>query len=183
MFFRLISKLFFKLGGWEIVGDLPQVNKYIFIVAPHTSQTDFLLGKMYCSVVGFNPKILIKKEAFFFPLGLILRRIGGVPVDRTTNRHLADNLINEFNSHEKFVLNIAPEGTRKLVKRWKKGFYHIAMAANVPICLSFIDYKTKKIGNGPLLYPTGNYAEDMKIIKDFYRNMEGLHRDRFSVGD
>ena len=183
MVFRFISKLYFKFAGWEIVGELPQIKKYVFIVAPHTSQTDFFMGKMYCSIVGLKLKILIKKEAFFFPLGVFLRSIGGVPVDRKKNRHLASELIKEFNSSEEFVLNIAPEGTRKLVKRWKKGFYHIAMSANVPICLSFIDHKTKTIGAGPLLYPTGNYEEDLQIIKDFYRDMEGKHTDRFSVGD
>jgi len=183
MLFKFIGKFYFKLIGWKVIGEVPENDKYVFIVAPHTSQIDFLMGIMYCAVEGLKPKILIKKEAFFFPIGKILRSIGGVPVDRITNRHLADELIKEFNSHEKFVLNIAPEGTRKLVTRWKKGFYHIATAANVPICLSFIDYKTKTIGSGPLLYPTGNYAEDLKIIKDFYRDMEGKHRDRFSVGD
>jgi len=183
MVFRFISKLYFKLGGWKVTGELPQVDKYVYVVAPHTSQTDFFMGKMYGAVTGFKPKILIKKEAFFFPLGPILRSIGGIPVDRRTNRHLADSLIQEFNTHDKFSLAIAPEGTRKLVKRWKKGFYHIAISVNVPICLGYVDYKTKTIGSGPLLYPTGNYSEDLKIIKDFYRNMEGLHRDRFSVGD
>ncbi len=183
MLFRLFSKYFFKLFGWEVVGEKPPFKKYIFAVAPHTSQTDFLMGKMYCSQIRIKPRVLIKKESFFFPLGPILRMLGGIPVDRKTNQNLAENMIRIFNSSDDFILTIAPEGTRKRVNRWKKGFYHIAMATNVPICLGFIDFKTKRIGAGPIIHPTGNYSEDLKIIKDFYRPMVGKHPNKFSVGD
>lgn len=183
MLFKLFSKLYFKLGGWKVVGDRPPFEKFIFTVAPHTSTFDFVMGKMYCSQIGVKPKVLIKKEAFFFPLGVLLKSIGGVPVDRKTNKGLAKQLIKEFDSHDRFILTVAPEGTRSLVKRWKKGFYHIATSTGVPICLGFIDHKTKTIGSGPMIHPSGDYNADLEKIKDFYRHMEGKHKEKFTVGD
>ena len=112
-----------------------------------------------------------------------MKAVGGVPVDRSSNKNLAQSLVEKFESSDEFILIITPEGTRKRVKRWKRGFYHIALAANVPIALAFIDFKTKRLGSGPILYPTGDYKADLEIIKDFYRGMEGKHPGQFSVGD
>ena len=131
--FKWIFRQYFKLAGWKMVGEIPPFKKYIYIVAPHTSQTDFVLGKMYGVIHGLNSRFLVKKEAFWFPLGLLLKALGGVPVDRTTNQHLAQNLVKEFSQHDEFVLTITPEGTRKKVSRWKKGFHFIATSAQVPI--------------------------------------------------
>ena len=183
MLFRLFSIAFLRLMGWEIVGENPGLKKYIFVMAPHTSQSDFIMGKMFSSIKRIYPRFLIKKESFKFPLGLILKRLGGIPVDRRSNQHLADQLVEQFRIHEELIIVIAPEGTRKKVKRWRKGFYHIAKLANVPYVLCFVDYKTKTMGIGPTLRPTGDYQADFEIIKDFYRKMEGRNPGQFSVGD
>lgn len=183
MVFRLFSKIFLRIKGWKLEGEKPELKKYIIVMAPHTSQSDFFMGKMFGSIKRIKPKFLIKKEAFWFPLGLILRKMGGIPVDRKNNKHLAEDLVKNFTNSEEFILIIAPEGTRKRVKRWKRGFHHIASAANVPLVLSFVDYKTKTIGLGPTIYPTDDYKADLEIIKNFYRDMEGLKPDQFTVGD
>lgn len=183
MLFRLFSKFFFRIKGWTLDGDKPDLKKYIFVMAPHTSQSDFLLGNMFGSIKGIKTHFLIKKEAFWFPLGLLLKAMGGIPVDRKNNKHLAENLVKKFHESEDLILIIAPEGTRKKVKRWKRGFHHIARAANIPLVLSYLDYKTKTIGIGPTIYPTDDYNADLEKIKNFYRGMEGRNRGQFSVGD
>lgn len=178
-----ISKIYFKIAGWELVGDKPPFDKYIFIVAPHTSQRDFLFGIMFCAIKGIKPRVLVKKEAFFFPLGIILRWMGGVPVDRKSNQHLAEQMIEQFNASKEFALVIAPEGTRKRVTRWKKGFYHIARHANVPIVMAYMDYKTRRMGVGPSMMPSDDYNEDIQKIKSFYRGMHGKYPERFTADD
>lgn len=152
-------------------------------MAPHTSQTDFVMGKMFSSTKRIRTHFLIKKESFWFPLGIILKLLGGIPVDRSNNKNLARQLVERFNKSDELVLVITPEGTRKIVKRWKRGFHHIARAANIPIVFAYVDYKTRKMGIGDTLYPTDDYQADLEIIKDFYRGMEGRNRGLFSVGD
>ncbi len=183
MVFRIFSKIYLRLNGWTVVGEKPEFKKYITVMAPHTSYSDFLMGKMFGSIKHIHPRFLIKKESFKFPLGPVLRKLGGIPVDRKSNKYLADNLVEQFNKNDKLILVIAPEGTRKKVKRWKRGFHHIARIAGVPLVLSFVDYKTKTLGLGPTVYPTDDYKADLEIIKDFYRGMEGRNADQFSVGD
>lgn len=183
MLLRLFSKVFFRINGWTLIGENPDLKKYIYVMAPHTSQTDFLMGYMFGRIRGIKTSFLIKKESFWFPLGLILKAMGGIPVDRKSNKHLAENLVKSFHESEDLILIIAPEGTRKKVKRWKRGFHHIARAANLPLVLSFIDYKTKTIGIGPTIYPTDDYKADLEKIKDFYRGMEGKNPNQFTVGD
>jgi len=183
MLFRLFSQIYLRLSGWEIVGEKPDLKKYISIMAPHTSLSDFMMGKMFSSSKRIRTHFLIKKESFWFPLGIILKLLGGIPVDRSNNKHLAQQLVNRFNDSDELVLVIAPEGTRKKVKRWKRGFHYIARAADIPIVFSFVDYKTRKMGIGDILYPTDDYKADLEIIKDFYRGMEGRNPGMFSVGD
>ena len=183
MLFKWIFKQYFKLTGWKLVGENPKLKKYVFIVAPHTSQFDFILGKMYTVVAGLKTSFLIKKEAFAFPVGPVLRALGGVPVDRATNKRLAEQLVTQFETREQFILIITPEGTRKKVKRWKRGFHYIASEAKVPVVLAFIDYKTRSLGIGPQFDISDDYQKDMLRIKEFYKGMQGRHPDRFTTGD
>jgi 1-acyl-sn-glycerol-3-phosphate acyltransferase len=125
-------------------------------------------------------RVLIKKEVFVFPLGGVLRKLGGVPVARGKKNNLVEQVIELFQKNQTMVVVITPEGTRKRVRHWKKGFYYIAMEAKVPIALGFIDYGTRTGGIGPLLYPSGNYEKDLAIMMDFYRNKKGLHPEQFN---
>ncbi|MCX6224530.1 MAG: 1-acyl-sn-glycerol-3-phosphate acyltransferase [Bacteroidia bacterium] len=178
---RALISMFLRLGNWKITGNKPTADKCIIIVLPHTSIFDFVLGKFYATLVGMNPKVLIKKDAFFFPLGAILKALGGIPVDRGTNRHLADQLIEYFRNRKEFILVIAPEGTRKKVKRLKRGFYHIAMETGLPVYMGYINFKTRQLGTGPQLPVTGDFNADMDVLKEFYRGMEGMYPERFDA--
>lgn len=161
----------------------PGMNKAVIIAAPHTSNLDFFIGRLAYWAVGVKIKFLIKKEAFKFPFGGVLKWSGGIPVDRSKNNRMVDQITKLLEAHDSFFIMITPEGTRKANPHWKKGFYHIALGAGVPIAIGYLDYPKKEGGIGKILYPTGNYEEDIKVIKDFYRDKTGRHPEKFKLGD
>jgi 1-acyl-sn-glycerol-3-phosphate acyltransferase len=177
-----ICNLILKLMGWKTVGGPPEgVKKAIFITAPHTSNLDFFIGRLYAWTRKMPIKTLIKKESFFWPIGGLLKKIGGVPIDRSKASNSVEMAAEIFNQYDTIYMAITPEGTRKLVTHWKKGFYYIAQRANVPIVLSFLDYKNKIVGIGPVLDTTGDIEKDFKKIEDFYRGMQGRHPEKFNL--
>ena len=109
------------------------------------------------------------------PLGWLLKKLGALPVDRSKNNSLVNAMIDIFNNAEEMVIMITPEGTRKYQPRWRKGFYHTAMGANVPIILGYLDYSKKEAGVGPIIYPTGDVEGDIEKIKAFYRTKKGKY--------
>lgn len=155
-----------KLMGWRIHEQQPDgVRKAVMCVAPHTSNWDFVIGKIAFGYYGIPTKFLIKKELFFFPLGILLRRLGGIPVDRKKKTNLTDQAVEYFSQYDDIFLVFTPEGTREYNPEWKKGFYHIAERAGVPIYLGFIDYKNKTGGFDGKFDSTGNIDEDILEIK------------------
>jgi 1-acyl-sn-glycerol-3-phosphate acyltransferase len=170
---RLIYNFFFKLSGWKIDGEMPQEKKYIIIVAPHTSNWDFMIGLCVRSIMRFDAKFLGKKELFRFPFGALFRWLGGLPVDRSRNANMVDAVAELFNQHEELIIAMAPEGTRKYVEKWKTGFYFIALKAKIPILMASFDYPSKTVFASRPFYPTGDLNADLKIIFDFYRNKQG----------
>ena len=129
----------------------------------------------------FGWSSLIKKELFFPPLGWVLKWMGGIPVDRKNKTNLTAQLKTQYSKQEKLTLVVTPEGTRSYNPNWKKGFYMIALEAGVPIALSFIDYKNKTGGIGPIFHPTGDYEKDMVFIQDFYRDKTACPPERFNL--
>lgn len=179
---KQLSKLILRLWGWKVVvNSIGELKKCVVIVAPHTSNMDFVVGRLAYFTLGLKVKFLIKKESFFFPLGILIKKMGGIPVDRGKSSNLVEDVAKIFNESEDLFLTVTPEGTRKLVTRWKKGFYYIAYKANVPIALGILDYKHKVIGIGKMLYPTGNYEEDFKIIEAFYKGGHARHPEKFNL--
>ncbi|MCG8311081.1 MAG: lysophospholipid acyltransferase family protein [Cytophagales bacterium] len=164
-----IFKLIWWLIGWKIVGDVPRSEKkYIIITAPHTSNWDFMIGVLVRSVMGFDSKFLGKKSLFRFPFGWFFKRMGGYPVDRSKSTNLVDKVVDIFNRHEKFVVAIAPEGTRKNVKEWKTGFYYIAHRAKIPIVRAKIDRRAKEVRFFDPVFTSGDIVRDMPKIKEVY---------------
>lgn len=182
---RFISYLYLKIKGWKIVGNIPpEIKKAVVIAAPHTSGLDFVLGRCGFYVLGIRKiQFFIKKEMFRFPLGILIRALGAVPVDRGKKNNLVDQITQHFAEKEKFYLLITPEGTRKYTTNWKKGFYLIAMKANVPIVVSFIDYAKKEGGIGFILYPTGDFEQDFKKITDFYKTKTARFPKDFNLSE
>jgi 1-acyl-sn-glycerol-3-phosphate acyltransferase len=176
------AKFIFWLIRWKIVGSIPSdIKKCVIIVAPHTSNYDFVLGRIACWQMKIKASYLIKQEAFKFPFGAILKALGGIPVNRSKSSTMVGHVVKHINETEKINIVVTPEGTRKKVEKWKKGYYFFAMAANIPIALAFIDYQKKEGGIGPILYPTGDYDKDYQIIHDFYKDIKGRHPEKFTI--
>lgn len=179
---RILAALLFKLTGWKAEGELPKdLNSFVIIGVPHTSNWDFLYSRAIFSLLGVPVRFVAKKELFFFPLGYVLRKLGGIPVDRSRGAKVIPQMVDLLKNNDNLALLIPPEGTRKPVKKWKRGFYNAALQADVPIVLGYLDYKEKKAGIGPVIYPSGNYKEDLRKIVDFYRNITPKHPENFQI--
>ena len=181
MFQKLCHKLFFGWMGWRENVTVPREDKCIICVAPHTSNWDFIIAELYYWSLGRTAGFLMKKEWFFWPMGPIFRKLGGVPVFRSKKTSLTDQLAERAMAADKFELAITPEGTRSLATTWKRGFYFIALKANLPIMLYQVDYKNKLISCTKTLIPSGNVDADMKIIMEYYRHCEGKYPNKFAV--
>ncbi|MBP3472590.1 MAG: 1-acyl-sn-glycerol-3-phosphate acyltransferase [Paraprevotella sp.] len=174
--------ILFRLMGWKAEVSIPLRDKYIIALAPHTSNMDFLLGLLYSRAMGFRSDFLMKKEWFFWPLGGIMRWLGGIPVYRSKSMSLTDQLAEVARSRKTFHLAITPEGTRSAVEEWKKGFYYIALKANLPILLYGLDYHEKRIVCTKEIHPDGDIERQMREIKMYFKDFTGKHPDKFTIG-
>ena len=170
-----------RLTGWDFEGALPNEPKFVVIVAPHTSNWEFPLGVAVLFTLGFRVSFLGKHTIFKWPLGPVMRWLGGIPVERSVSRDRVAEAVAAFNTAEKLVLVIAPEGTRKLVPRWKSGFYHVAHGAHVPIVPVFFDFRRKMVGLGPPFTTTGDHDGDIAHIKEFFRGVTARHPENYAV--
>lgn len=174
-----LSQFVLKLMGWKIGKVLPEIPKCVIAVAPHTSNLDFIIGKLAYTAIGRTANFLIKKSWFVFPFNYLFNSIGGIPVDRDRRTSITEKMALEFKKREKFQLALTPEGTRKRVNKWKKGFYFIALNAKVPIVLVALDYGTKTVSFLDTFYPTGDIEGDIKIIRLKYNDVEARHPEQF----
>jgi 1-acyl-sn-glycerol-3-phosphate acyltransferase len=125
----------------------------------------------------------MKKEWFFFPLGILFKKLGGIPVYRQKHTSMTDSMAETAKAAREFHLCITPEGTRSPNPDWKKGFYYIAKGANIPILLAGIDFATKTITIGKEITPSGDFEKDMREIKLYFKDFKGKHPENFSIGD
>lgn len=166
--------MFFQFFGWKIDSAFPEeTKKCVIIVAPHTSNWDFIIGRLAFNIYGLKVKFLIKDDLFVGPLGSILKALGGLPVDRSKKNNLTDIIAEMYDGKEQLTIMFTPEGTRSYNPDWKKGFYYIAEKANVPLVLSYIDYTNRKGGFIGVFNPTGNAEKDIETIKKKYHGIEG----------
>ena len=160
-----------KALGWTADSGPAPDAKCPILGVPHTSIWDFVISYLYYTSVGGKAYVMIKKEFFVGPLGWLLRKLGGLPVDRKNASSLVLSVIHEMNSSERLHLAIAPEGTRKPVKRWKTGFHTIARETGVPVYLGYFDWGTKHVGRGEKVELTDDARADMKRIQEIYEDM------------
>ncbi|MEQ9422908.1 MAG: 1-acyl-sn-glycerol-3-phosphate acyltransferase [Cyclobacteriaceae bacterium] len=163
------------MTGWSVQGNSPEnIPKYVLIVAPHTSSWDFFVGVAARSIARIeNVKFIGKKELFRFPLGMVMKFLGGYPVDRSKNNNLVENVVSIFSEKEKFAIALAPEGTRQKVKKLRSGFYHIAKKAGIPIIMVGFDFKKKVVDIQDPFYPTDNTEADMEFIWHYFTGVTG----------
>jgi 1-acyl-sn-glycerol-3-phosphate acyltransferase len=162
-----------RLGGWTVIGSAPDVSKAIFIAAPHTSNWDGLWALTCKVALGLDLKFFAKQSLFWFPLNILLRSLGGVPLDRAAAGSAVSQAVALFKSRQHFFLALAPEGTRALTAGWKSGFYRIASEAQVPVFLAIMDYDNKHIGIAGRLDVSGDIDADMQICADLYSGIKG----------
>lgn len=162
---------------WKIKGDVPRhLNKYLIIVAPHTSNWDFIIGLFVRRICKFKSGYLGKSQLFKWPHGWLFRWLGGYPVDRKSTHNLVDQVVDLINSNSFFVLAITPEGTRSNVTKWKTGFYFIAKKSGIPIVLTSLDYKNKLVTFDQPYYITDNMKADEDYINERFQNVFGKNR-------
>ncbi|WNL46632.1 1-acyl-sn-glycerol-3-phosphate acyltransferase [Dyella sp. BiH032] len=176
-FWPWFSRGVLRLCGWRLVGALPDVPKLILIGAPHSSYWDGLWGLLMKIGAGIEVNIMIKREVLDGPLGIILRPIGMIPINRKAALNVVGQMVERFQQRERMWLGITPEGTRKKVTQWKSGFLRIAHEAAVPIQTIFIDYPTKTFTLGPVVQATGDHDADMEKIRALFRPYRGKHRN------
>ena len=164
--------------GWKTSHSTPLLDKYVLIGAPHTTNWDFPLTLLGLSSMGVKFNWVAKHTLFFWPLGTLLRAIGGISVDRSQGTSFLKRIIELYDSQETLVLAIAPEGTRSKTRYWKTGFYTIAHRAGVPIGLGYIDYSRKVIGLEKVIDASGDIDQDFEIIKEYYQDKVGKYPEK-----
>ena len=157
-----------RLMGWRIQGDIPDLPKMVIIVAPHSSNWDFVVGVAAKVAMRLRVKYLGKDTLFRFPLGILMRYLGGIPVDRTAANDIVISVVRQFERRRRMLLAVAPEGTRKPVDRWRTGFYHIARGAGVPILPVVLDWGTRTIRILPLYWPAGNVDAELPELRRLF---------------
>ncbi len=170
-----IGRAFLKVAGWDTEGDLPpDVPKAILIAAPHTSNWDLPFMLACTWVFRLDLSWIGKHTLFEGPFGGFMSWLGGIPVDRRSRNGAVGQIVDKLDESDKLILAIAPMGTRGKAPFWKSGFYHMAYNADVPVICSFLDFKRKRTGVGPVFKLTGDMKADMDRIRAFYEGMEGL---------
>jgi 1-acyl-sn-glycerol-3-phosphate acyltransferase len=174
-----VGRLALTLAGWTIEGEFPDRPKFVMIVAPHTSNWDFPVGLMAKFALRLGCRFIAKHSLFWWPLGLFLRTVGGIPINRSAAADFVDETVRIFDAREKLVLVITPEGTRSRVDRWKTGFHRIARAAGIPIVLVTFDYSRKRVRLGPAFPATADYDSDLAAIQSNITAAMAKHPARY----
>lgn len=176
-----IARMLLKISGWTLVGEHPEVAKAVIIAAPHTSNWDGIWGLIAKVALGVDVKFFGKESLFWFPLGALLKVMGGIPLDRDNAGSSVDQAVSAFDASDRLYFAMAPEGTRGRKQYWKTGFYRIATGAGVPVVLAFFDYERRRLGIGPTIDLSGDPDLDLETIGAFYAgNASARHPDKIS---
>ncbi|MBA2079759.1 1-acyl-sn-glycerol-3-phosphate acyltransferase [Rhodanobacter sp. PCA2] len=166
-----------RLSGWRLAGELPDLPRLVVIGAPHSSYWDGVWGLVMKIALDLDINIMIKREVMDSPLGVVLRPLGLIPINRKAALNVVGQMARRFAAHDRMWLGITPEGTRKPVKQWKSGFLRIAREANVPILPVFIDYPSRTFTLGVPQHATGDDDADMARIRALFRGYRGKYRN------
>lgn len=178
---RWIASLLMRLGGWRVDAHLPDEPRMVVLAAPHTSNWDGWFAILGMLVMELRLGLFVKHTAFKGIAGRMLRGVGAIPIDRTAPGGLVAQTVHAFKSSEQLIIGIAPEGTRRRVDKWKRGFYLIAHEAQVPVVCAYVDYAAKVVGTGLVLRTTGDYAKDLETIQSYYRTITPRCPENFSA--
>lgn len=173
---RRIGLFILTRAGWRFEGAMPDIPKFVAIVAPHTSNWDFPIGLAAKWALGFDVHWWGKDSLFALPLGWFMRANGGIAVQRKQSSMVVETTIDAFRTNERFALALAPEGTRKKVTKWRTGFWHVAKGAQVPICCVAFDWPRKVIRLGPTTMPDeADQAAGIARIRSYFDSVRGYN--------
>ncbi|KTE44332.1 acyltransferase [Sphingopyxis sp. HIX] len=158
------------MRGWKASGEVPEPRRFIIIAAPHTSNWDFVNFLGLTADLKVRAHFMGKLSLFKWPIGGFMKQMGGIPVDRHNASNAVQQMVEQFARRAEFMLTVAPEGTRSKARKWRTGFYQIALAAKVPMVVGMMDYGTKTGGLGPLIWPTGDFRADMMKVLEVYKS-------------
>lgn len=175
-FTRWLGRTVLRLGGWRVVGPIPDLPKAVLIVAPHSSNWDGFWGMAVKIALGLDVRVLGKTQLFWWPLGPLLRKLGAIPVDRSSPQGTIEQAIDIIRDFDRIWFTLTPEGTRKRVDKWKTGFWKIARNADVPIVMAYFNYPDKTVGITRVFHTTDNLQQDMAYIREWYRPWQGKNR-------
>lgn len=178
-FFTLVMRLL----GWRVEGHLPDLPRFVFVGAPHTSNLDFFVTALVMARMGIGVHFVMKHTPFVGPVGWFLRWFGGIPLDRDRSRDFVAQMVDEFDSREQFLLAIMPEGTRgsgsdSAAKGWRSGFYHIARGADVPLVMCIFDYSNRRMVVGPTVTPGPDYDTTLAAVQSHFVGVAGRRPER-----
>lgn len=168
---RWLGRVLLRLLRWRFVGEFPNRSRMVLIVAPHSSNWDFIVGVAVMFALGFEARWVGKKELFRWPLGVLMRWLGGIPVDRSSPQGLVGQLRDTLGRQDRFIIGITPEGTRKRVAEWKTGFYHIARDMDLPIAPAYFDNVAREVGFFPVMIPGDDASREIAAIRALYRGL------------
>jgi len=175
---RRFSVFVYSVNGWTAVQENRPPRKAVIIAAPHTSNWDFVYFFGLTNKLGIKSYWIGKDTLFKWPWGGMMRRMGGIGVNRSKSQNMVNAMVREFGRRDDFLLTIPPEGTRGSVKQWRTGFYYIALKAKVPLIIGMMDYSKKTGGLGPSFMPSGDYKADMQKISKFYHSVTPKYPDK-----
>ena len=185
---KLISKFIFFIFGWKLDDHLKaDFRRCVMIASPHTSNWDFIFARAAFSLLNIPVRFTVKNDWMKFPFNLIMGPLGAIAIDRSPKvpgqprPSMTEAMIELFKQNKELVVLVTPEGTRSLVTKWKTGFYHVAVGANVPIALGYLDFKNKVAGVGKIVYPSGDMQKDLREIMAFYKPIPPKHPEKFSI--
>lgn len=176
----LAGKILAKLG-WKIKGDFPEIKKSITIFAPHTAHIDAIYGKLGFTELGVKFLFLSKKELFFFPMNLIMKKFGSIAVRGVKDKNAIFQVVDLLNKADELHIVVSPEGWIKRVTQWNKGFYYMAVKANVPIIVAYLDHQKKELGVKGVIYDTTDFKTVMKQVNALYEGVTGKNPNQFAL--
>jgi 1-acyl-sn-glycerol-3-phosphate acyltransferase len=176
---RALGRSLLRVWGWRIVGEFPALRRFVIVVAPHTSNWDFVVGLAAKFALSLRAVWIGKHTLFRPPFGKLLRRLGGVPVHRDAPHAVVQQIIDEFAAREAMVFVLAPEGTRKRVERWRSGYWHVAHGAGVPVIPVGFDFALRTIFIGPPHETTDDLNADEERLRAYVRGIAPRHPGLF----
>ncbi|MCK9505077.1 MAG: 1-acyl-sn-glycerol-3-phosphate acyltransferase [Porticoccaceae bacterium] len=165
---RRLANAVFCAAGWRLRGEVPDDNKMVLVVGPHTSNWDFVVAMVAMLALDINIHWLGKHTLFRKPLGRLMVWLGGIPVNRTKAEGFAADIAGELRRANQLLLGITPEGTRSPVAKLKTGFSRIARETPCPIVPVTLDFCRRELCIHPPMQASDDSENDASLVRQIF---------------